>query len=144
SPCPKAAEALTSQSLRRLSFCGAYLLRPCRIALQPTARSGVRAMKPTSRLAAAAALLCLALALASPCPAGSPNIPSPTFPRAPLWNAPEPLGDDGWSLQRHAVTGHWRLLDSANIRRAWGTREACLDAYEAESNGGGAARDQAD
>jgi len=32
---------------------------------------------------------------------------------------------DGWRIQQNAVTGHWRLLDPANVRRAWGSRVAC-------------------
>lgn len=31
----------------------------------------------------------------------------------------------GWRLQQNAVTGHWRLLDLHDVRRAWGSREAC-------------------
>lgn len=31
----------------------------------------------------------------------------------------------GYRIQQNALTGHWRLLDSANIRRAWGTRSQC-------------------
>ena len=32
---------------------------------------------------------------------------------------------DGFRIQRDAVTGHWRLLDPKDVRRAWGTRENC-------------------
>ena len=31
----------------------------------------------------------------------------------------------GWRIQRHSETGHHRLLDSDQIRKAWGTREHC-------------------
>jgi hypothetical protein len=30
-----------------------------------------------------------------------------------------------WRIQRNEVTGHFRLLDPANVRRAWGTDEQC-------------------
>lgn len=31
----------------------------------------------------------------------------------------------GWRIQKHARTGHFRLLDPKDIRRAWGTYEEC-------------------
>ena len=31
----------------------------------------------------------------------------------------------GWTIQRHAVTHHYRLLDPQHVRWAWGTRERC-------------------
>ena len=31
----------------------------------------------------------------------------------------------GYRIQRNAITGHWRLLDSDDVRRTWGTREQC-------------------
>lgn len=30
-----------------------------------------------------------------------------------------------WRIQRNSLTGHYRLLDEKNIRRAWGTFEQC-------------------
>ncbi|MGE0755557.1 MAG: esterase/lipase family protein [Pirellulaceae bacterium] len=35
-----------------------------------------------------------------------------------------------WRIQRHVLTNHYRLLDDANVRRAWGTREACRAAFD--------------
>lgn len=35
----------------------------------------------------------------------------------------------GWRLQQHAVTGHWRVLDDKNVRRAWGDRAACENIF---------------
>lgn len=32
---------------------------------------------------------------------------------------------NGWRIQQHAITRHWRLLNPANIRFAWGSRTAC-------------------
>ena len=43
----------------------------------------------------------------------------------------------GYRIQQNALTGHWRLLDSNNVRLASGTREECetqLRALSAESN----------
>jgi len=72
----------------------------------------------------------LALFLALPAPtAGGPNIALPTFPGSPLWEAPEPVGTQGWRIQQNVLTRHWRLLDQANIRRAWGSRAHCLAAF---------------
>lgn len=31
----------------------------------------------------------------------------------------------GWRIQRNSLTGHCRLLDGDNIRRAWGSEEQC-------------------
>jgi hypothetical protein len=35
-----------------------------------------------------------------------------------------------WRIQRHALTGHCRLLDGTNRRHAWGTFEACHETLE--------------
>ena len=37
---------------------------------------------------------------------------------------------DGWSLQRHILTGHCRILDKGNIRRAWGAEKRMRLAFE--------------
>lgn len=34
-----------------------------------------------------------------------------------------------WRIQRHAISGHYRLLDPHNVRRAWGTNEQCRAAF---------------
>ena len=53
------------------------------------------------------------------------NVPAPTFGGAQFW------GDvrffRGWRIQQNVFTGHHRLIDSSDIRRAWGAREACED-----------------
>jgi pimeloyl-ACP methyl ester carboxylesterase len=36
----------------------------------------------------------------------------------------------GWRIQENVYTGHCRLLDPSNVRRAWGGREACRTAFE--------------
>lgn len=36
----------------------------------------------------------------------------------------------GWRIQCNAVSQHYRLLDSRNARRAWGTYEECEAAFE--------------
>lgn len=38
--------------------------------------------------------------------------------------------DDGWRVQRHALTGHYRLLDPRNRRRAWGSEAHCIAEWQ--------------
>src|SRR6266566_2674020 len=35
-----------------------------------------------------------------------------------------------WRVQRHALSGHYRLLDPANVRRAWGADQQCRAALD--------------
>lgn len=53
------------------------------------------------------------------------NIPMPTMGGQQLWT--DHRWSAGWRLQHHAWTDHWRVLDSSNVRRAWGSREACIE-----------------
>ena len=54
---------------------------------------------------------------------GKANLPTPTFGGGQFW------GDvrffRGWKIQQNVFTGHHRLLDPKDVRRAWGAREAC-------------------
>lgn len=36
----------------------------------------------------------------------------------------------GWRIQQHCTTRHCRLIDAADVRRAWGTLQQCEDAME--------------
>jgi len=56
------------------------------------------------------------------------NLPLPTAGGAQLWT--DHLHRSGYRLQQNAVTGHWRLLDAGDIRRAWGTRQQCETVLE--------------
>lgn len=51
------------------------------------------------------------------------NLPGRTWGGTQFW------GDlawvDGWRIQQHAWTGHCRLLDPRDVRRAWGGEAAC-------------------
>lgn len=38
----------------------------------------------------------------------------------------------GWKIQRHVLSGHYRLLDSRDVRHAWGTLEDCEQALQAQ------------
>ena len=55
--------------------------------------------------------------------AGLFNLQLPTIGGKQFWT--DHRWQDGWRIQQNAVTGHWRLLDPWNIRRAWGSRPAC-------------------
>jgi pimeloyl-ACP methyl ester carboxylesterase len=51
------------------------------------------------------------------------QIPTPTLGGGPLWDEIGRVGE--FVLQRNRATGHHRLLDGANVRRAWGSLEDC-------------------
>ena len=51
------------------------------------------------------------------------NLRFPTLGGKQMW-ADERV-DAGWRIQRHAWTGHHRLLDDGDVRRAWGRYEWC-------------------
>ena len=61
-------------------------------------------------------------------------------PRA-LWNVPfwtlggkqlwaDELWESGWRIQKSVVTGHHRLVDPGDVRRAWGNFGGCMQALE--------------
>ncbi len=52
----------------------------------------------------------------------NPNLVLPTLGGQGLWT--DHATRAGWRMQVHALTGHARLLDPANHRRAWGPRAA--------------------
>lgn len=51
------------------------------------------------------------------------NIAMPTFGGMQLWEDLRVLS--GWRVQHNVVAGHYRLLDNNDVRRAWGSLEAC-------------------
>ncbi len=51
------------------------------------------------------------------------NIPTKTAGGTQVWT--DHSYRDGYRIQEHSLTGHFRLLDSGNIRRAWGTYDQC-------------------
>ena len=79
-------------------------------------------------------LLALLMSLAPPAEAPSPafaplNLPLPTLGGAQFWGDVRHRG--GWRMQRHVLTGHHRLLDDWDVRRAWGDRSVCDAALDA-------------
>lgn len=56
-----------------------------------------------------------------------PNIPLPTLGGLVFWN--DLIEVNGWRVQQNVITGHCRVLDEDNIRRAWGGEEAIMDFF---------------
>lgn len=61
-----------------------------------------------------------------------PNLPLPTLGGRQLWADRHWFA--GWRVQQHAWTGHARLLDSNNVRQAWGSLAACEAALQVARN----------
>ncbi len=58
------------------------------------------------------------------------NIPMPTLGGRQFWSDCHFFR--GWRIQKHAYSGHYRLLDPSDIRRAWGTLDECREALTTE------------
>lgn len=56
------------------------------------------------------------------------NIPFPTLGGRQLWA--DVVVRDDWRIQRHVWTGHHRLLDERDVRRAWGGLDRCVEQLE--------------
>jgi len=56
------------------------------------------------------------------------NVPMPTMGGKQFWA--DELFFHQWHIQRNVVTGHYRLLDENDYRRAWGTLTDCCSALE--------------
>lgn len=52
-----------------------------------------------------------------------PNLPTITLGGEQFWS--DELVRNGWRLQVNVMTGHHRLLDNKDVRRAWGNHEQC-------------------
>ena len=82
-----------------------------------------------ARLTPRAARGCRAACESGPHLASARALPSrarPTLGGSQLWA--DLAWDGGWRVQRHVWTGHARLLDEGDVRRAWGSKAACLAA----------------
>lgn len=53
-----------------------------------------------------------------------PNIPFPTMGGHVFWSDLAKV--KGWRLQKNMFTGHCRILDPDDVRRAWGGESALL------------------
>ncbi len=85
-----------------------------------------RAIPALLGVAALAALAGGAHAVAAESDRPLPNLALPTLGGSQLWA--DLAFDGGWRVQRHVWTGHARLLDEDDVRRAWGSKAACLAA----------------
>jgi hypothetical protein len=65
---------------------------------------------------------------AAPVAGALPNLPSATLGGSQFWSDELVLRD--WRIQQNALTGHYRLLDDKDFRRAWGTFGQCRDAFD--------------
>ena len=59
---------------------------------------------------------------------GKWNVPTVTTGGLQFWGDVFVFQD--WRIQEHVYTGHYRLLDSGRVRRAWGSYEGCRVAFE--------------
>jgi hypothetical protein len=60
-------------------------------------------------------------------PIGMPNFKIPTLGGVLFW---EDVGTiKGWRMQRNILTRHWRILDSNNVRHAWGMNKKMVDIF---------------
>lgn len=56
------------------------------------------------------------------------NLPIKTTGGTQVWT--DHAFREGYRIQKNALTGHFRLLDGENVRRAWGTLEQCQAALD--------------
>ena len=56
------------------------------------------------------------------------NLAGPTAGGKQFWT--DRFIHNGWRIQRNVLTGHHRLLDAKNVRRAWGTYDGCRNEFE--------------
>lgn len=56
-----------------------------------------------------------------------PNINFPTMGGKVFWN--DLAEENGWRVQKNNITGHCRILDNNNIRRAWGGEKSIIDFF---------------
>lgn len=62
------------------------------------------------------------------CEISMPNIPTPTMGGKVFWTTLSEY--NGWKLQQNMFTHHARILNSQNIRVAWGTINGMKKALE--------------
>ena len=76
------------------------------------------------------ALFAIALCIVTAAPAAvaePSNIPLRTMGGTQFWA--DTYVHAGWRIQKNVFSGHFRLLDTQNVRRAWGTLEDCRSTF---------------
>src|SRR5688572_25436244 len=58
----------------------------------------------------------------------APNLDAATYGGKQFWT--DELVFHEWRIQRNAVTGHYRLLDDRDVRRAWGKFDDCVQVLD--------------
>ncbi len=86
----------------------------------------VAAVRTWRRSAAAAVLIAVVAGQAFT--DGLWNIPIRTLGGKQVWA--DVAWHAGWRIQEHALTGHHRVLDPRDVRRAWGAEAACRRVFE--------------
>lgn len=66
----------------------------------------------------------------------SAKVALPTLGGLQYWNDQRVVGD--WRIQRNVLTGHYRLLDGDDHRRAWGTWDDCDERLQSAIDAGDA------
>lgn len=91
---------------------------------------------PSRRRSLRTLLVCCVLPLAVSAVGATPptdepplNFPFPTLGGKQVWA--DEFFHAGWRIQKNVLTGHYRLLDERDIRRAWGSYEHCRTAFAA-------------
>ncbi|MBE0507879.1 MAG: hypothetical protein IBX50_14400 [Marinospirillum sp.] len=62
-----------------------------------------------------------------------PNIKTATLGGNTWWN--DIAQCNGWRVQRNTWTGHCRILDSDDVRQAWGSEQAVMAFFQKVLNG---------
>lgn len=56
-----------------------------------------------------------------------PNINFQTMGGKVFWN--DLAEENGWRVQKNSITGHCRILDNNDVRRAWGGEKAIMNFF---------------
>ncbi|MBP7139346.1 MAG: hypothetical protein KBA47_00235 [Caldisericia bacterium] len=56
-----------------------------------------------------------------------PNVPTPVLDWGICWN--NLAESSGWRVQKNTLTGHCRIVDDNNYRRAWGSESAVMELF---------------
>ena len=81
----------------------------------------VFAVEPITVAISAAKAFYSAYALVGKSDIEMPNVPLPVTNAHMWWNTLDTCAD--WELQEHIITGHCRIIDDKDYRRAWGGKE---------------------
>ena len=78
----------------------------------------INAIEPITVTVSVSKALISAYALVGNSDISMPNAPLPVTNAHMWWNTLDSCAD--WELQEHIITGHCRIIDDIDYRRAWG------------------------